>query len=165
MWQIFMIVALVALTGFYGMVGPAGLITPEQATAISIAQGMAVYREGVITYFTNNDVLNASVPMSTLRSTGALASWAIVDTRSDAAMWGNYRAADGTIYVYTAKLPQVNIISDLLAVSYRSAMVGVYRAGASMLESPLNSVGYISNAPLALMSAPDGAAVWIAQRR
>lgn len=167
MWNILVVTIVMALAGYYAAAGPyandaAG--AGSAANATNFAEGMALYREAVVTYFSAHDLTNTSVSYPTLTGAGVVPAWSELATRTEPPIWANYRDGSGTIYIYPTVLPPVNIVPEILRLSQNSVLAGVYRAGHSTLQSPLFGDTGI---PLALggVPVPDGAPVWLAAAR
>jgi hypothetical protein len=168
MWQFLIIAVMAATTGLYQLTDQIQTGNFDQIKARTLAEGMAIYRNALISYYAANPAKkNFSLTMEELRSSGALPSWTTLDTRNDIApLLDNYRDAGGVIYVFAKALPPVNITSELTDLSYGSAEVGVYHDGDTNLYSPIlgTNLPKISTAPLQARAVPDGAPVWVAVR-
>lgn len=165
MWNLLVISVLAAMTGVYTGFGQRAFDAADRNVSRETAESMALYREAVILYYTANDMKNHSVDIDVLKSTSLLPTWSTLYTRSAEAIWGNYRAADGTIYVYAITLPAKNMQAELVALSRNSILAGVYRRNGQFLYSPVFGDTGISLAALAGKEIPDNAPVWIGYRR
>jgi hypothetical protein len=165
MWNLFVITVLAALAGVYANYGERTLSIIEMNKARDAAESMALYREAVIQYYTANDIKNHSVSLNALKTANMVPTWSKLYTHSAESIWGNYRAADGTIYVYATSLPTMNIQSEITELSRNSYLVGQYKNTGNILYSPVFGDTGISLAVLASMSVPDNAPVWIGYRR
>jgi hypothetical protein len=164
MWNILMFAVMMALTGFYATSGERTIATARQANAMSMASSMQLYRAAVSAYFTKHDKKNTSVNFATLKASNLLPSWSTLYSSGDTPLWDNYRAADGTIYIYAATLPPVNIVSEMVQLSKNSILAGVYQRGSPNLYSPIVGDTGIPLTDLVVKSPPNGAPVWIAMR-
>lgn len=165
MWNLLVITVLASMAGVYGNFGSQVLYGIERNDAREIAESMGLYREAVIQYYTANDLKNHSVELNMLKIAKLVPAWSTLYTRSDASIWRNYRAADGTIYVYATELPSMSIQSELARLSKNSYFAGVYRKNGKTLYSPVFGDTGISLAVLANKSVPDNAPVWIGYPR
>lgn len=162
MWGLTVFVVMMALTGFYATSNKEIAVATEQARAEHLADNMAIYREAVITYFTQHSASFGSVDMATLKSSGALPNWSPMYVQPS--IWANYRDADGMIYVYATTLPPVNITADIVRLSQNSMLAGVFRTGDTTLFSPVFGNTQIKLPP-AGVNIPNGSPVWVAMRR
>ena len=165
MWNLFVITVLGVLTGIYANFGERTVSMAQSNQARETAESMALYREAVIQYYTANDIKKHSVSLTVLKADHLVPTWSTLYTRSDESIWDNYRAADGTIYVYATTLPAKNIQAELVALSRNSYLAGVYKRSGQFLYSPVFGDTGISLAALASRSVPDNAPVWIGYRR
>jgi hypothetical protein len=158
MWSIVVLAITAALTGFYLLPVERGILATEDLKARELAGNMAVYRDAVATYFTDNNLTDTSVSIATLNSTGALRPYY---TQSASSIWANYRDAAGTIYIYPATLPSTNFASEIQRLSQNALSFGIYRSSDNSLYSPVDGVWVTQDASLAGKSIPDGAPVWL----
>jgi hypothetical protein len=165
MWNLLMISVLTALVGVYANSGERTVAMIETNKARETAEGMALYREAVILYYTAHDVKNYSVSLEVLKTENLVPAWSTLSTGGAGSIWRNYRAADGMIYVYAGSLPPTNIQMEMAELSRYSYLVGVYRQSDMSLYSPVFGDIGISLAVLASKSVPDKAPVWIGHRR
>jgi hypothetical protein len=165
MWNLVVITVLAAMASVYASLGERTAAVIEPAMSRDTAENMALYREAVIQYYTANDVKNYSVDLETMKAANVVPTWSTLYTNSATAIWANFRAADGTIYVYAASLPSMNIQADLARVSRNSYLVGMYKRQGQTLYSPVYGDTGISLAALASKHIPDNAPVWIGYRR
>lgn len=165
MWNLLVISVLASMAGIYGNLNEQVLYDVQRNDAREIAENMGLYREAVIKYYTAHDTKNYSVSINVLKSENMLPQWSTLYTRSEESTWGNYRAADGTIYVYATELPPANILAELARFSQNSYLIGAYRKTDRTLHSPVFGKTGISLAVLANKSLPDNAPVWIGYRR
>ncbi len=165
MWNIAILVIMMAIAGGYLT---RSMQTSDQLhgrVAMSVASEMGIYRDAVISYFSDNNLINSSVSFAVLKSSGALPAWTRMAQSASAPIWNNYRDANGIIYVYAATLPTQNIAGELAAFSHDSIMVGLYRSAATTLQSPIYGDTNIPLTALSGKSVPDGAPVWIAMTK
>lgn len=164
MWNLAAMLVLLSLTGFYAMAdknGPAVIQTPPP---MPIAQNMALYREAVITWFTDHPGdFNTSVPLATLTSWSAQPTWLALAQSPTTSIWRNYRDANGVIYIYAASLPPVNIVPDIVEMSQYSRYAGMFRTGDTTLFSPF--MGDTQIALPAAVTFTNGSPIWVATIR
>lgn len=165
MWNLLVITVLASMAGVYANFSEQALYSIARNDAREIAETMGLYREAVIQYYTANDIKGHSVDLKVLKTASLVPAWSTLYTRSEESIWGNYRAADGTIYVYAKALPTMNIQSELARLSRNSYMAGTYRNKGKILFSPVFGDTGISLAVLADRNVPDNAPVWIGYRR
>ena len=165
MWNLFVITVLAAVAGVYTNSGERTISMMAHSKAKDTAESMALYREAVIQYFTANDITNQSVTMAMLKAANVVPTWSALYTMTGDSSWGNYRAADGTIYVYAVRLPRMSIQSELAHLSRNSYLVGTYKQSGNTLYSPVYGDTGISLAALTGRAVPDNAPVWIGYRR
>jgi hypothetical protein len=163
MWGVIVVFIMAALTGFYMLPAEKGRIVVEQQQARELAESMALYRRAVASYFSANDVTNASVGIDTLKASGVVPAWSTLYTRSAAVIWANYRDGAGNIYIYPATPAPRNIVGEVLALSGNSMTVGIYRASDQTLYAPADGTR-VTLASLGAAAIPDGALVWLAAR-
>jgi hypothetical protein len=165
MWNLFIITVLASLTGMYVNSGERVISVVERNEAKEMAESMALYREAVVQYYTANDITKHSVGLEVLKTANLVPAWSTLYTRSAESIWANYRAADGTIYVYAERPPTINIQAELARLSRNSYLVGVYQKKGKILYSPVFGDTGISLAALASKAVQDNAPVWIGYRR
>jgi len=162
MWNMLVLTAMISLVGVYTIRNFETFAATDAGVAMSIADSMALYREAVADYFTQNDVLDTSVSFSALKSSHMLPAWSVLYQQSAAPIWNNYRDATGVIYIYASSLPPVNIAAAIAMKSQNSVLNGVYQSGVATLQSPVFGDTRIPVTALNGKSVPDGAPVWIA---
>jgi len=165
MWNVAILVIMMAVAGGYMTHSLQVSDQLQSQVAMSLASEMAIYRDAVISYFTENNLLSTSVSFAALTSSGALPAWTTMAQSGSAPIWNNYRDADGVIYIYASTLPAQNIAGQLVVFSHESILVGVYRTTLSTLQSPLFGDTNIPLTALSGKSVPDGAPVWIAMTK
>lgn len=166
MWNLFIITVVASLAGVYVNSGDRTISMAARNEAREAAESMALYREAVIRYYTANAGLTKhSVSLEALKTANMVPAWSTLYTRSAESIWDNYRAADGTIYVYASSLPRTNIQAELVALSRNSYLAGVYKQSGKRLYSPVFGDTGISLAALASERLPDNTPVWIGYRR
>lgn len=160
MWGIALMAVLLALGGAWAHQAQRGETVGRQRTADATADEMAVYRGAVVRYFGAHDAeRDTSVATATLRSEGMLRDWSTLP----ADRWANYRAADGTIYIYAAASPGRDLGAAVAALAKGSRLAGVYRTGAATLYSPVHGDTGVPLAPLlARRAVPANSPVWLA---
>lgn len=162
MWHIVMILSLASLAGLYATFDKPALLTNENVTAVNLARDMAHYREAVIAYFAQNPGVYPRVDTATLVDANVLPSWSTLQDRPTLPMWAHYRDSDGMLYVYTASVPDTNLVPELMKLTQNSVLIGVYRAGDNTLYSPvLGDTGRKLPAS-GSVAIPEGSPVWIA---
>lgn len=163
MWGMLVVFVMTALVGFYRVPTEHNLNRVEEVKARELAESMGLYRKAVSDYYTKYDKLSYVVRLAELKSEGLVPQWSELYTNSSTSIWSNYRDNDGTIYVFAASTPPVNIVTDLMQLSRNSLTVNVYRRTGSYLYSPIDG-RYIPHPSLSGLSIPDGAPVWLAAR-
>ncbi|NRR33764.1 type IV pilus biogenesis protein PilM [Oxalobacteraceae bacterium] len=161
MWPLAVLTTLLSLSGYYALEGQQRQTAASQGKAAVLADSMAVYREAVRQYFASHPGPQRSVTLAALRASHALPAWSPLYTDTGPAPWANYRAADGTIYIYAAAATQ-NIAADVVRLSRNSVLAGVFRAGDTTLYSPVFGNTGIPLPTPAEAAIPDGSPVWIA---
>lgn len=165
MWNFAALAVLFALTGLYASYARDGMAQAEQARAENIVGEMAVYRTAVVDYFTLQPAaVQVSINLNQLAAQNVVPTWSTLFTQPASSIWANYRTADGTIYIYAATPPRVNVVAEMLAYSQNSVLAGVFRAGDLTLYSPVFGDTNIPLPPAAEVSIPVGSPVWIAMR-
>jgi hypothetical protein len=161
-----MVVAvLAALTGFYSLQTERNVSAAEQHRSMYHADSMAVYRDAVVRYFTANPAQFGTVSTDALIAENDFPAWS---TQASADLWNNFRANDGTIYIFAAtasdQLPQPprNITDDIVRLSRKSALTGVYRTNDTKLYSPVLGQTNIPLPDTGSVSIPNGSPVWVA---
>lgn len=162
MWNIALLTVMLALAGAYAHQARRAEAAVQQGAGISAtaaAEEMAVYRGAVVRYFSAHDSeRDTGVALATLRAEGMLRPWA----QPAPERWSNYRAPDGTIYIYAPVAPRANLGAALAALSHGSLLAGIHRGGTT-LYSPVHGDTGIPLAPLlARRDVPAGAPVWLA---
>jgi len=165
MWNLFVITVLAAIGSVYTNFGGHAASTMALNKARDMAENMAVYREAVVQYYTINDIKDKSVTLAAMKAAKVVPTWSTLYTTSTDPIWSNYRAADGTIYVYALKLPNMDIQTELAYLSRNSYLVGTYKKSGNTLYSPVFGNTGISLAALSSKAVPDNAPVWIGYRR
>ncbi|RJF96855.1 hypothetical protein D3870_20955 [Noviherbaspirillum cavernae] len=166
MWNIAVLTIMISLTGFYAMFDKESLAVAGKPKSMPIAENMALYREAVITYFTEHpEETGPSVDIATLVASRALPGWSSLANAPRSSIWANYRDTDGMIYIYAKSLPPVNIVADIVELAQNSVFAGVYRTGDTTLFSPVKGDTKIKFKLPANLQIPHGSPVWIAMRR
>jgi hypothetical protein len=163
MWNFVIMSILVALTGFFSITNEESVEKSQGMIAVSMAESMNVYRQGVVSYFrTHVADVNVSIPNDVLISSGAMPAWASPPPDSGMPVWGNYRDATGAIYVFSKVLPKVKFAAEIVALAKNSVLAGIYPLnGATTLFSPLFGDTSIPLTALAGQGVPLGSPVWI----
>lgn len=162
MWPLAVLTVLLTLSGYYALDGQQRQTAAGQGRAEVLADSMAVYRQAVRQYFASYPGPQHSVSLAALRASHALPAWSPLYTGAGPALWANYRAADGTIYIYAAATPAQNIAAELVRLSRNSVLAGVFRAGDATLYSPVFGNTGIPLPTPAEAAIPNGSPVWIA---
>lgn len=170
MWNIVVLMVLMAVTGVLTLRTSAALVTAQGNLASTTAAEMGIYRAAVIDYFSDNDVVATQVNTAALKRGGYLPRWSRMYQDAGELKWRNYRDADGVIYVYAARvankhLAESSLAAELAKLAHHSVLFGVYRSSTASLHPP--SGGSTPVPPLALsgMSIQDGAPLWLAMRK
>lgn len=160
MWSIALSTVIVSLIGAMAHFTQPTERVEQRASVAAQVESMAIYRAAVVRYFSaHDDRRDTGVDLATLRAEGMLRGWS---TLADG-QWNNYRAADGTIYIYGAKAPDADVGAALARYSHNSLMAGTYREATHALHTPSNSGVPVSLAPLlARRALADGVPVWLA---
>ena len=160
MWSIALSTVMISLIGAYAYFGQVAELGPRHHQGAALAESMAVYRGAVVRYYgTHDNERDTSVDLVTLRAQGALRDWSTLDV----GRWDNYRAADGTIYIYGDDAVAADVGAALARQSRNSLMAGTYRRSSATLHSPGHGDTRIPLAPLlARRALRDGAPVWLA---
>lgn len=160
MWSIALSTVVVSLIGAFAHFTQPVELAERQGNVAATVESMAVYRAAVVRYFSAHDALrDTSVDLATLRNDGALRDWSTLP----AARWNNYRAADGTIYIYGAGEPAADVGAALARQARNSLMAGTYDRTDGTMYSRAEGGTRIPLAPLlAHRQLADGAPVWLA---
>lgn len=160
MWSIALSTVMISLIGAYAFFGQVAELGARHDQGAALAESMAVYRGAVVRYYgAHDDQRDTGVDLATLRAQGALRDWSTLD----AGRWDNYRAADGTIYIYGDEALAADVSAALARQSRNSLMAGTYRRSSATLHSPGHGDTRIPLAPLlARRALRDGAPVWLA---
>jgi hypothetical protein len=162
MWNFVIISILAALTGFFAITNEESVEKGEGMIAVSMAESMNVYRQGVVSYFRTHTDVNVSIPNDVLVSSGAMPAWASPPPDSGMPVWSNYRDASGAIYVFSKVLPTVSFAAEIVALAKNSVLAGIYpKNGGTTLFSPLFGDTSIPLTALAGQGVPLGSPVWI----
>lgn len=160
MWSIALSTVVVSLIGAFAHFTQPVALAEQRGNVAATVESMAVYRAAVVRYFSAHDAQrDTSVDLATLRNEGALRNWSTLP----AARWNNYRAADGTIYIYGAGEPSADVASALARQARNSLMAGTYDRASGTMYSLAENGTHIPLAPLlAHRKLADGAPVWLA---
>lgn len=165
MWSLVVATVLVSATGVYSLMCERTLTAAQSNAALEVAGSMALYRQAVVDYFTANDVRGTSVSLAALKSSHMLPTWSLLYQQGAAPIWGNYRDANGIIYIYAMSLPAASVVDEMARLSNNSVLAGTYRNNAATLQSAVFGDTHIPVTVLAGKSIPDGAPVWIAMTK
>jgi len=160
MWSIALSTVVVSLIGAFAHFTQPVALAEQRGNVAATVESMAVYRAAVVRYFSAHaGQFDTSVDLATLRIEGALRDWSTLP----AARWNNYRAADGTIYIYGTGEPSADVAAALARQARNSLMAGTYHAATATLYSRAEGGQHIPLAPLlAHRQLVDGAPVWLA---
>jgi len=160
MWSIALSTVIVSLIGAFAHFTQPTELAERHGSVAAVAESMAVYRAAVVRYFSAHDAQrDTTVDLATLRNEGALRDWSTLP----AARWNNYRAADGTIYIYGAEAPSADVGAALARQARNSLMAGTYHEASGTLYSLAEGGQHIPLAPLlARRELADGVPVWLA---
>ncbi|GGZ01494.1 type IV pilus biogenesis protein PilM [Pseudoduganella plicata] len=158
MWSIALSTVVVSLIGAFAHFTQPVALAEQRGSEAAMAESMAVYRAAVVRYFSAHaGQVDTSVDLATLRNEGALRDWSTLP----ADRWNNYRAADGTIYIYGT--PSADVATALARQAQNSLLAGTYHRATATLYSPAHGDTDIPLAPLlAHRKLADGAPVWLA---
>jgi hypothetical protein len=168
MWSFVVVAIVFGLTGVYTVANEQAITRVESRKAMTQAENMAVYREAVIQYFTDNDDKKVEAPFASVKS--YLPAWSLMKDETDP-IWANWRDNKGVIYVYPKRPLGVDILKELLALSQNSHLVGAYaekdKGNKASLLSPLVDVVEFTLDELkhAKNPVPPNAPVWIGYRK
>jgi hypothetical protein len=160
MWSIAISAVIVSLICTFAHFSEPTEVARRHGSVAALAESMAIYRAAVARHFDAHDEQrDTGVDLATLRTEGALRDWSTLP----AGRWDNYRAADGTIYIYGAEAASADVGAALARLSRNSLMAGTYRSATATLHSPAHGNTGIALAPLlAHRALRDGAPVWLA---
>lgn len=165
MWSLVVATVLVSAAGVYSITCERTLTAAQSNATLEVAGGMALYRQAVVDYFSQNDVRDTSVSLAALKSARTLPTWSVLYQQSGAPIWGNYRDVNGIIYIYATSLPPASVVDEMASLSSNSVLAGTYRRNAATLQSAVFGDTHIPVTALAGKSIPDGAPVWIAMTK
>jgi hypothetical protein len=154
MFNILIVVVMLALAAFYSVDRPQTLAVAAHSRSQAQALEMAAYRSAVVDYFSvHPEQLNSVAPQAQLLAPDAPTAVA------NNGAWGNYRGADGTIVVYPLAAPAPGLLNELLLLSKNSGLVGSYNNG--FFQSTLSGPTGIA-LPILAQAIPQGSPVWLA---
>ena len=158
MWSIALSTVVVSLIGAFAHFTQPVALAEQRGSVAAVVESMVIYRAAVVRYFSAHaGQVDTSVDIATLRNEGLLRDWSTVP----ADRWSNYRAADGTIYVYGA--PSADVEAALARQAQNSLLAGTYHQATATLHAPAHGNTGIALAPLlAHRKLADGAPVWLA---
>jgi PilM len=158
MWSIALSTVVVSLIGAFAHFTQPVALAEQRGNVAASVESMAVYRAAVVRYFSAHAAqVDTSVDLATLRNEGALRDWSTLP----ADRWNNYRAPDGTIYIYGA--PSADVETALARQAQNSLLAGTYHQATASLHAPAHGNTGIPLAPLlAHRKLVDGAPVWLA---
>lgn len=162
MWNIVVFATMLAIAGVYANLNEDAMAAIERAEVESLAESMALYREAVVSYYRTSKSNDPSVNIDTLKTNASLPAWSRLFTQPETSIWNNYRDASGRIYIYASGPSPAAMVSDLIAMSENSELVGVYRTGDTTLYSPIAGDTRIDLPPASKVTIPNGSPVWIA---
>jgi|GEM_PF-959320 len=154
MWNILVLTILLSICGYYSIESQQKFDTTERNSALSIAVGMATYRQAVVNYYSQNPdaPLNTGASAATLSASGVFPSWA--NSASLCSQWNNFIDGNKMIYIYQQQPPAFNITSNIVALSQNSVLAGqaIDSGGQLTLYAPAD----ISTAPPSTLSQSSG---------
>ena len=150
---------MLSLAGYYASQAGEAEVVTRDAGANALARELATYRGAVLRYFgAHDEQRDTSVGIGALRAGGHLRGWSTLQEDQ----WANYRAADGTVYVYAVQPVGPDLNAALTRLAQGSLLAGLYRAGKNTLYSPVYGDTGIPLGPLlAHRTLPDRAPVWL----
>lgn len=155
------LVSLLSLAIVYGGSAnwqPQSLVA--RSDGVTQAAGMAVYRNAVIAYYTQNPTKFGSAAIGTLIGAGVLPSWS-----PQAPQFAHYRNADGSIVVYASAKTPPAMLGELLKLSRNSLLVGQYSSGDSYFRSAHYGPTTLPLPAPSVVPIPAGSPLWMAQVR
>ena len=166
MWSMWVIAVMIALAGYYSLADQQEMATTvAEKSAESLANNMAIYRAGVIDYYTRNPTFGENTVNFSQLVAGPIKSlpdwYQPPMINSTKILWAN-RIKDGEIYIYANEIPKINIISEITKLSQNSINTGEKKAGFDVLFSPVRGQ---TDIPLPIFTSnpiPDGSPVWLA---
>jgi hypothetical protein len=159
MWAMFILTALLALGGYAALASERQMQVSQQSSTRVMAENMGLYRQAVVNYFALYPLDFSTVSVTVLTQLQLLPGWLALSLDAD---WTNARAADGTIYIFSARSKPPPIVSDVLQLSHQSILVGVYRSGDTALYSPVFGNTGIALAATITSRIPKGSVLWLA---
>lgn len=164
MWNIAVLAVLMAVAGIYAGATMRSVDRAQDQMAAAMAAEMGIYRQAVIGYFGDHDLLATEVGSAALKAGGYLPGWTGMAQQSAPLVWSNYRDANGVIYVYATRAPARNFDGELARLARNSLLAGSYGSGGTLRSAALGDTG-IPLAALAGKSIQVGAPVWLAGRQ
>lgn len=164
MWNIAIMVVMMALAGVYATVDTKSASVIRDTNAAKLADSMAIYRTAVTQYFTANGSPPQSVDIDTLKAANVLPEWSSLYVQPATSIWANYMDAEGLIYIYAVSLPPPDVITHVLNLSHNSILAGVFRTGDTVLYSPVFGDTNIRLPAPSEAQIPNGSPVWVAMR-
>jgi hypothetical protein len=146
MWVLWILVAMVSLTGYFAMGAQAQEPALSAAASMDLARNMGIYRAAVLDYAAANPGHTGAVPEEALH----YPSW--YRRHPGWASVVNGRA----VVVYATQPLPADVVSELVALSRNSRLAGVADAKRGVLVSPLYGDTGLALPP----GVPDGAPVW-----
>lgn len=154
MFNVLIVVVMLALAAFYQTRQPQVLAVAAHSQNQAMAASMEAYRGAVVDYFSAYPTQVATVaPPAQLLAANAPAAVQNLGT------WANYRTADGLIVVYPVAAPAPGLLAELLTLSKNSALVGQFSNG--YFQSALSGTTTIA-LPVPAQAIPQGSPVWLA---
>jgi len=159
MWYIAILSIMIAAGGYFTLNIQDNLTHAESAKTTILARDMAIYRDAVIAYFASHPGSAHTVSLQNLRDANLFPSWSPLNSAS---IWANYRASDGTIYIYATAPISAELGQEITELSSNSVMTGVFRRGDTTLHSPVFGDTGIPLPSQADLQIPNASPVWVA---
>jgi len=148
MWVVWMMVAMLSLTGFVAVSTEVREPPVSTSEAADLAWNLAVYRNAVLAYASQNPAFTGTAPDSAL----PFPPW-----YKPAAPWGN-KVLPGMVAVYGSRSMTVELATEMVTLAKGSYFVGIADAKTGRLLSPLLGDTGLTLPP----GIPDGVPVWLA---
>lgn len=161
MWNIVVLVVMMAVAGIYASAGMRSVDRAQDQLAAAMAAEMGIYRQAVIGYFSDHDLLGTGVSSDALKTGGYLPGWSRMAQQAAPLAWNNYRDANGVIYVYATSPPARNFDGELARLARNSLLAGTYGSAGTLRSVTAGDTG-IALGALAGSAIQVGAPVWIA---
>ena len=148
MWALWVLVAMVSVTGFVALGNEVRHPPPSAVSASDLAWNMAVYRNAVLQYALAHPGFSGSAPDAAL----PFPAWYRRNP-----LWAN-RVEGGSVAVYATKQMPADLPAEMATLAKGSFFVGVADAKTGKLVSPTYGPTGLTLPP----GIPDGVPVWLA---